>query len=156
MVSISPYISVYLGFSLCFQGFSSGPKNSIPRISYHNSVYFVPQKEQKKGKFLHAYTSFLSLSSISLTSFSTSSYPKWVYTFNVDCYPAPQVLQIFLIFVKLNEGTGSYILMYFTAECLNQYLLVLSYQSYKNSRHPTDQSLIPAIIIILTVLRLSM
>ena len=31
------------------------------------------------------------------------------------------MLQIFLIFVKLNEGTGSYILMYFTAECLNQY-----------------------------------
>ncbi len=50
----------------------------------------------------------------------------------------------------------SYILMYFTAECLNQYLLVLSYQSYKNSRYPTDQSLIPATITILTVLHLSM
>jgi len=66
------------------------------------------------------------------------------------------MLQIFLIFVKLNEGAGSYILMYFTTECLNQYLLVLLYQSYKKSRYPTDQSLIPAIIIILSVLHLSM
>ena len=49
------------------------------------------------------------------------------------CYPAPLVLQIILISVKLNEGTDSDILMFFTAECLNRYLLVLSYQSYKNS-----------------------
>lgn len=35
-----------------------------------------------------------------------------------------------------------------------QHLLVLSYQSYKNSRHLLYQSLIPAIIIILTVLHM--
>lgn len=64
------------------------------------------------------------------------------------CYPAPLVLQIILISVKLNEGTDSDILMFFTAECLNQYLLVLSYQSYKNSRYLPDQSLTPAIITI--------
>ena len=38
--------------------------------------------------------------------------------------------------------------MFFTAECLNRYLLVLSYQSYKNSRYLPDQSLTPAIITI--------
>ena len=65
-----------------------------------------------------------------------------------DCYPASLVLQIILISVKLNEGTDSDILMFFTAECLNQYLLVLSYQSYKNSRYLPDQSLTPAIITI--------
>ena len=64
------------------------------------------------------------------------------------CYPAPLVLQIILISVKLNEGTDSDILMFFTAECLNRYLLVLSYQSYKNSRYLPDQSLTPAIITI--------
>ena len=46
--------------------------------------------------------------------------------------------------------------MYFTAESLNQYLFVLSYQSHKNSRHPTDQSLTPAIITIPTMRHLSM
>ena len=66
----------------------------------------------------------------------------------VHCYPAPLVLQIILISVKLNEGTDSDILMFFTAECLNRYLLVLSYQSYKNSRYLPDQSLTPAIITI--------
>lgn len=65
-----------------------------------------------------------------------------------NCYPAPLVLQIILISVKLNEGTDSDILMFFTAECLNRYLLVLSYQSYKNSRYLPDQSLTPAIITI--------
>ena len=69
------------------------------------------------------------------------------YSFNM-CYPAPFVLQIILISVKLNEGTDSDILMFFTAECLNRYLLVLSYQSYKNSRYLPDQSLTPAIITI--------
>lgn len=64
------------------------------------------------------------------------------------CYPAPLVLQIILISVKLNEGTDSDILMFFTAECLNRHLLVLSYQSYKNSRYLPDQSLTPAIITI--------
>lgn len=64
------------------------------------------------------------------------------------CYPAPLVPQIILISVKLNEGTDSDILMFFTAECLNRYLLVLSYQSYKNSRYLPDQSLTPAIITI--------
>ena len=67
---------------------------------------------------------------------------------NACCYPAPLVLQIILISVKLNEGTDSDILMFFTAECLNRYLLVLSYQSYKNSRYLPDQSLTPAIITI--------
>lgn len=66
----------------------------------------------------------------------------------IKCYPAPLVLQIILISVKLNEGTDSDILMFFTAECLNRYLLVLSYQSYKNSRYLPDQSLTPAIITI--------
>ena len=66
----------------------------------------------------------------------------------LSCYPAPLVLQIILISVKLNEGTDSDILMFFTAECLNRYLLVLSYQSYKNSRYLPDQSLTPAIITI--------
>ena len=65
-----------------------------------------------------------------------------------NCYPAPLVLQIILISVKLNDGTDSDILMFFTAECLNRYLLVLSYQSYKNSRYLPDQSLTPAIITI--------
>lgn len=69
-------------------------------------------------------------------------------TFQGACYPAPLVLQIILISVKLNEGTDSDILMFFTAECLNRYLLVLSYQSYKNSRYLPDQSLTPAIITI--------
>ena len=64
------------------------------------------------------------------------------------CSLAPLVLQIILISVKLNEGTDSDILMFFTAECLNRYLLVLSYQSYKNSRYLPDQSLTPAIITI--------
>ena len=67
---------------------------------------------------------------------------------STECYPAPLVLQIILISVKLNEGTDSDILMFFTAECLNRYLLVLSYQSYKNSRYLPDQSLTPAIITI--------
>lgn len=58
------------------------------------------------------------------------------------------MLQIFLISVKLNEGTDLDILMYFTAEYLNQHLFVLSYLSYDNSRYPTVQSLIPAIITI--------
>ena len=66
----------------------------------------------------------------------------------LSCYPAPLVLQIILISVKLNEGTDSDILMFFTAECLNRYLLVLSYQSYKNSGYLPDQSLTPAIITI--------
>jgi hypothetical protein len=64
------------------------------------------------------------------------------------CYPAPWVLRILLISVQLDEGTDSDILMYFTAECLNQYLLVLSYPSYDNSRYLPDQSLTPAIITI--------
>lgn len=67
---------------------------------------------------------------------------------SICCYPASLVLQIILISVKLNEGTDSDILMFFTAECLNRYLLVLSYQSYKNSRYLPDQSLTPAIITI--------
>jgi hypothetical protein len=58
------------------------------------------------------------------------------------------VLQILLISVQLDEGTDSDILMYFTAECLNQYLLVLSYPGYDNSRYLPDQSLTPAIITI--------
>jgi len=37
------------------------------------------------------------------------------------------MLQFFYISVKLIEGTGSDILMCFKSECLNQYLLVLSY-----------------------------
>ena len=56
------------------------------------------------------------------------------------------MLQIILLSAKLNEGTDSDILMCFTAEYLNQYLLVLSYPSYDNSRYPTDQSLTPAIV----------
>ena len=71
-----------------------------------------------------------------------------IFFYILECYPAPLVLQIILISVKLNEGTDSDILMFFTAECLNQYLLVLSYQSYKNSRYLPDQSLTPAIITI--------
>ena len=71
-----------------------------------------------------------------------------VFVVHDNCYPAPLVLQIILISVKLNEGTDSDILMFFTAECLNRYLLVLSYQSYKNSRYLPDQSLTPAIITI--------
>lgn len=73
---------------------------------------------------------------------------RWCERRGVNCYPAPLVLQIILISVKLNEGTDSDILMFFTAECLNRYLLVLSYQSYKNSRYLPDQSLTPAIITI--------
>lgn len=76
------------------------------------------------------------------------SYASCFTSSSNSCYPAPFVLQIILISVKLNEGTDSDILMFFTAECLNRYLLVLSYQSYKNSRYLPDQSLTPAIITI--------
>ena len=88
-------------------------------------------------------------------TFSSSATEVWgalslsfLWASRISCYPAPLVLQIILISVKLNEGTDSDILMFFTAECLNQYLLVLSYQSYKNSRYLPDQSLTPAIITI--------
>ena len=73
---------------------------------------------RKRGKFLHAYPSFLSLSSISFTSFSTSSYFKWVYTFNVVAMSACPggILKIVLpvqwqtghiIFVKCQKSTYS-------------------------------------------------
>lgn len=93
--------------------------------------------------------SYVLYNSLLLTAFLLFySIPLVLSVYEIDCYPAPLVLQIILISVKLNEGTDSDILMFFTAECLNRYLLVLSYQSYKNSRYLPDQSLTPAIITI--------
>lgn len=91
--------------------------------------------------------SYVLYNSLLLTAFLLFySIPLVLSVYEIDCYPAPLVLQIILISVKLNEGTDSDILMFFTAECLNRYLLVLSYQSYKNSRYLPDQSLTPRII----------
>lgn len=96
---------------------------------------------------VYSYNYFFTITLTNLPHPPTSAYsPQDIILYT--CYPAPLVLQIILISVKLNEGTDSDILMFFTAECLNRHLLVLSYQSYKNSRYLPDQSLTPAIITI--------
>ena len=107
------------------------------------------------GSFFHKGIVFgitklldLSINNSKIPFFNVNAISKTACFIFAICYPAPLVLQIILISVKLNEGTDSDILMFFTAECLNRYLLVLSYQSYKNSRYLPDQSLTPAIITI--------